>query len=334
MTPDRAPDRPTGPDLAGQSVLVTGGTGFIGSHLVRRLVHEGADVHVLKRPGSLAWRITDLAGRLTIHTGSLAETDRLEGILRDARPDAVLHLAGATDVRVLDADLDGLERSVEVNVMGFLRLVRAAHRLARPPRRIVRACGLEAYGTGPIPYREDQREAPVSPYSASQTGATHYAQMLAPHLPFDLVSLRLALVYGPAQAVSFFIPALIHHCLAGRPFPMTSGHHRRDLLFVDDAVDAFCRAAVVPGLDGAVLNVSSGEEHSMADVADLVEALCGRDGVVVEAENRPRRVDLPHLVADNTRARRSLHWRPGTSLRDGLHRTIDWYRAYAAPAAP
>ena len=126
-----------------------------------------------------------------------------------------------------------------------------------------------------MPYIESQREQPVSPYSASQVAVTHYLQMLAPHLSYRALTVRPALIYGPAQSSTFFIPRLIEHCLQGRDFGISSGHQGRDLLYIDDLIDALLLLLETPLSTGEIVNIGAGREYMMADVAATIIRLTG-----------------------------------------------------------
>ncbi|HET6566574.1 MAG TPA: NAD-dependent epimerase/dehydratase family protein [Rhodothermales bacterium] len=316
-------------DLRERTVLITGGTGFIGSHLAARLVQVGAHVHVLVRPGSDPARLSPLGDRIRLHRGDLTDALSLRASLEASRASLIFHLAGNTRGRRLDADLGQLDTSVQDNLQGTLNLVQAAHHGRSGVERLIRVGGLEEYGRGPAPYREEQREEPVSPYSASQTAATHYCRMLQPYVDFDLVTLRLALVYGPAQSTAFFIPSLITHCLRGQDFEMTSGEQGRDLLYVDDVVDALVRTATAPGLAGEVINVCSGVEHTIREVAEAIRGMTGGTSEIRVGAARERSSEILHLVGSNEKAKRLLGWSPTTSLREGLTRCIAWYEEQA-----
>ena len=224
----------------------------------------------------------------------------------------------------------GIERSLRINLEGTLTVLRASLDASHPVRAFVRTGGLEEYGDGPIPYREDQRERPISPYSASQVAATHYAQMLQRGSATEIVTVRPALVYGPGQSLDFFIPSLIARCLRNEDFDMSAGLQRRDLLFVDDAISALLTAATHGGLRGAVINVGHGVAHAMVDVAREIVSLTRSTAELRVGAVPTRTRDIEHLVADVALARTMLGWAPRVSLTDGLLRTIEAYRAVMA----
>jgi nucleoside-diphosphate-sugar epimerase len=320
--------------LRGRRVLVTGAAGFIGSHVVRRLLHVGADVHALVRPGSSARRLDALEPSIRRWDVDVADERAVLGCYRAARPEVVLHLAADTSVRRHEHGWEAVERSLAVNLRGTLNVVRGAIEADGAVSAFVRLGGLEEYGTAPFPFDEAARERPVSPYSASQVAGTHYCQMLQARAKAALVTLRPALVYGPSQSADFFIPGLIEACLRGEDFAMSDGGQRRDLLYVDDLVDAVLGAACRAGLYGAVINLGHGTEHRIRDVAREIVRLTGSRSRLLIGARTDDRGGLAHLVTSTTVAEDLLGWRPRVALRDGLLRTIDWTRARLAGAAP
>ena len=301
------------------------GPGFIGSHLVRRLVGSGADVHVLARPSSGRKRIADLGDAVTVWPGVIEDADAVGRCVRELQPVVVFHLAGDNDVRHGGADPAALAASVRVNLTGTLNVVAAA--AATGVERLVRAGGLEEYGHGSVPFAEEQREDPVTPYSASQVAAAHYCRMLQRHVDVSILTLRLALVYGPGQSDGFFVPSLVRSALAGDDFEMTGGEQTRDFLFVDDAAVAFVAAASAPALRGEIVNVGTGVERRVRDVADTIIRLTGSTAVLRVGAAPERPVEIERLACRNEKALQLLGWSAETGLEDGLRRTIDAARA-------
>lgn len=314
------------------SVLVTGGTGFIGSHLTRRLVREGARVHLLVRPESRSWRIRDVWADVTCWQGNVTDFDSVERCITGARPAVIFQVAGATHGRGLANDLAQIDQSIEMNLKGTLNVLKAAHRCEQAVQCIVRTGGLEEYGNGKAPYDEDQRESPVSAYSASQVATTHYCQMMGRGLGLPIVTLRPALTYGPAQSTSFLVPALILHCLEGRDFEMTSGEQGRDYVYVEDVVDAYLRAALTPEARGEVINIGSGREYRIRDVAERILRLT-EAAIRLQTGRSPRPCEIQHLFCRIEKAARILGWSPRTALEEGLAYTIAWYREHGAGAS-
>jgi nucleoside-diphosphate-sugar epimerase len=314
------------------SILVTGATGFVGSHVVRRLVRDGARVNVLARDESSLWRIGDVQSSVTIWRGDVTDPDSIARCIEASAPEVVIHLAGDTSVRRL-RDLEQIDRSIDVNLKGTVNVLKALERATFPVRCFVRAGGLEEYGRGAAPYSEDQRERPVSPYSAAQVAATHFCQMLQAHFRFPIVTLRPALVYGPAQNASFFIPSLVEHAIAGRDFDMTSGDQGRDLVYVEDVVEAFLAAAASRDVAGAVINIGSGREFKLLDVARTILDITGASIRLDTGAVAPRSSEIQHLYCRTETAARLLAWSPRVGLEEGLRRTVVWYRQHPTGSA-
>lgn len=282
---------------------------------------------MLLRAAGDAPRLRGVRGDVTVWTGDVSDAASLTAAIAGARPQVVYHLAADTGVRRLGQGWAGVERSIRVNLEGTLAVLRAALEAREPVERFVRAGGLEEYGDGATPYDEGQREQPISPYSASQVAATHYCEMLQRGTSTTIVTLRPALVYGPGQSSDFFIPSLIRSCLRDEDFEMTSGAQHRDLLYVDDVVEAFLLAGSRPTVTGGVINVGHGVEHAVRDVAELIVRLTGTRARLRIGARPERARDLEHLVTGTARAHAMLGWRPAVELEDGLRRTIDWYRS-------
>lgn len=313
--------------LQGASVLVAGATGFLGSHLVRRLVSLGARVQILARPRSALDRIADVKPRPPVLRAELSDAAGLATCVRSVRPDIVFLAAGSTSDRGRDQTAGQAgDESYQVNLIGTHRFLRAI--AAEAPRaRVIRLGSIAEYGTGPCPFKEEQREQPASPYAASLVAATHLGQAVCRQSGLAVTTLRLALTYGPGQGENFLIPSLISACLDGRPFELSSASSTRDIVYVGDVVDALLASAVADGLAGEIVNVGSGRESVVRDLAATVIGLVGSATELRESARPPSRGEPARLVFDPSRARQLLGWQAQTPIELGLERTIAWYRA-------
>ena len=308
-------------------VLLTGASGFLGSHLVRRLLAEEREVHALARPESAFTRLADVSSRVTRWCGDITDAVAVARACRESRAEVVFHCAGDTSARKFAGDWSAVDRAMRVNLHGTLAMLQGASQHGSRVATLVRIGGLEEYGTAPTPWSEAMREEPSSPYSASQVAATYACQALQPQLPFAVVTLRPALIYGPGQSTDFLIPALITALLRGERFAMTDGRQHRDLLYVDDFVEAALRAGANDNLRGAVINISSGWEWQVVKVVHQIAALLDAEVLLDIGARPPRAGELQHLVARNELAAELLDWRPTVGLDEGLRRTVAWYRA-------
>ncbi|MBW3663691.1 MAG: GDP-mannose 4,6-dehydratase [Actinobacteria bacterium] len=309
--------------LAGVPVFVTGGSGFIGSHLVRRLVDQGADVHVLTSGVSSVYpvRLTSLRDVITLHEGSLSDRTAMEAVVSAAAPRVVFHLGAYTHV---GKSWTRTDECVQVNVQGTVNLVQALS--SRQLDRFVNVGTSEIYGAIDVPFRESDHPRPVSPYAVSKYTAEMYVRLSQQHGGLPAVLIRPFNAYGPAQTPDRVIPEIILRGLRGQPLLMTRGTQTREFNFVEDLVDGLVRAATVPGVEGELLNLGCGEEVAIAELATTILELMGDPieaqlGVLAE-----RPIEIPRMYADASRARELLGWEPRHTLRSGLERTIEWYR--------
>lgn len=307
---------------AGSRALVTGASGFIGSHLVRRLVADGVEVHALTSAVSSVYpvRLVDLRDRIRLHEGSLADRSAMDAVVAAARPTHVFHLGAYTHV---GKSWHRVDECVQANVQGTVNLLLA---LDGRFERFVSTGTSEIYGDVPVPFREDEPVRPVSPYAASKYAAECMCRVFHDGRGWPIVMLRPFNAYGPAQTADRIIPEVVVRALRGQDIKMTTGRQTREFNFVADLVDGFVAAAVVPGVEGEVINLGCGEDVSIRDVTTLVLDLLGHP---VEAQfgalpDRP--TEIWEMRCDATKARDRLGWKPQHSLADGLEKTIAWYR--------
>ena len=306
-------------------VLVTGGTGFIGSHLVRRLLPD-ADVHVLARPASDPWRIEDVLGKITLWRADLTDATCVKECADAVQPEIVFHLAGDTAGRRWTRNFSELDRSITANLQGTINLIRALQASPRPPSRFIRAGGLAEYGDAPVPFDENQRESPVSAYGASQAATTMLLSALSRQLPFPAITLRFAAVYGPGRNEDFFLPSLIVRCLEQRDFEMTAGDQPWDLIYIDDAVEALVKAASTDIASGEIINIGSGRAPTLREVAELTVRKIGGPARLQIGALPVEAGDVKELYCRIDKAKTMLGWQPLIDLDTGLDRTIEWYR--------
>lgn len=310
-------------DLRNIPVFITGATGFIGSHLCRRLVSLGATVHILVRKPERLFRIKDIQDSLQIWHGDLGNFNFVKKIISGIKPVKIYHLAAYVNPA---RSTNLLESVIEDNVKGTVNLLRALENIDFDCFVNTGTC--EEYGDNPAPFTEEQRENPVSPYSASKVATTYFCQMLYKVQGLPIVTLRPFLTYGPYQESGLLIPSLIKCCLEKRDFKMSKGEQTREFNYVDDIVEGFYKASITEKAIGEIINLGNGKEYRILELVEIIIGLMGNP-ICVEVGALPyRKGETTHFFCSNKKARSLLNWNPKTDLIDGLKKTIDWYKGY------
>ncbi|MDK1374230.1 MULTISPECIES: NAD(P)-dependent oxidoreductase [unclassified Sinorhizobium] len=314
-------------------ILITGGAGFVGSHLARACVAAGHEVHLIIRPGSDDRRIEDLRGEIIRHNFDLQSETALKHCFSDVSPEQIFHLA-ARPRRAEAADLSDVRDGMREQVQVLIGLLSAAAGAARPPKTMIRTGSLAEYGAASAPFQEDMREIPVNAYGAELVAATHLLGALQRRLPFPVVTARLALVYGASQSTAYLLPWLITRCLAGEASMVRNPQDRRDLIHVDDAVGGLLRLAEAQLPGGTIINIATGFAPAMRDVARLIIAETGADPMLVSYGPADGSSGIPDFRAATALARSLLGWSASTPLAEGLVETVAWYREQTRSQEP
>lgn len=309
--------------LSNIKVLVTGISGFIGSHLARRLVEERAEVYGLVRNSSNLWRIKDLKNQTDLHYADLTDFELVRKVVQGIKPQKVFHLAAYVDV---SRSFEVMDEMVEVNIKGSLNLLKALDGTGYDCFINTGTC--EEYGDNPVPFREEQIPNPVSPYSASKVATTMLCQMLHKTKGLPIITLRPFLTYGPGQESNMLIPSLIKKALKSEAFEMTEGEQTREFNYVDDIVDGFIKASITPGAIGEIINIGNGLEYRIRDVVEMVLKLLNSPVKPKFGALSYRLGETWHFYCDNTKAKEILGWKPRVNLEDGLKMTINWFQKH------
>ncbi|WP_327088034.1 NAD-dependent epimerase/dehydratase family protein [Nonomuraea sp. NBC_01738] len=290
----------------GTRALVTGATGFIGSHLTRRLEQLGADVHAVSRSEqeplrTVAW-----------HQCDLRDADATSALVGSLAPDLIFHLAsevtGNRDVGMVRATLDA-------NLGAAVNLLTAAV-----------GTGTRLVFAGSVEEPRDDRTVPHSPYAAAKYAATAYAQLFHRLWGVPVTVLRIAMAYGPGQRdTAKLVPHVATELLQGRAPRLASGTRLIDWVYIDDVIEAFVRAAENDRATGGMYDIGGGVGLSIKDTVDLMGRLAGSTVAPEYGALPDRQADRAH-IADLAPTGAKLGWQPRTALEDGLKNTLEWYR--------
>jgi len=305
--------------LKGNKVLITGSTGFIGANLVRSFLKTGAEVHILTRTISNRWRINEVLKDVDEHCVDLLDYEKLEPIISNVAPDMIFHTAiygGYSFQR-------DIKKIMESNVIGTVNLVRACKKVHF--ELFVNTGSSSEYGTKSKPMNEGDVLEPVDEYGVSKAAATLYCQAVARRERRPIVTLRLFSPYGNYEEPTRLIPSVVMSCLKGRNPEVSSLDSVRDLIFIEDVIDAYMKVIGVSDISGEIFNIGYGKQHSVGEVVDTIIELTGNK-VLPEWGSVPKRANEPDVWQANiTKAKDVLKWEPKYNLEKGLAKTVKWF---------
>ena len=312
--------------LAGRSVLVTGAGGFIGGHVVERLVNDGARVRALCRynsrneRGTLDWLAPEVTADVEVILGELRDVESVSDAV--AGMDVVIHLGAQIAIPYSYVNPRDF---IEVNVLGTLNVAEAARR--HGVARVVHTSTSEVYGSAQtVPMTETHPLEPQSPYAASKLAADKLIDSY--HRSFDLPAcvVRPFNTYGPRQSARAIIPTIISQALAGSTLRLGSLTPRRDLTFAADTAAGFVAAATAEDAVGRTIQLGANHDVSVGDLVRLVGEVLGRE-LTVETDSRrvrPEASEVVRLISGPFLAEEVLGWRAEVPLHEGLAQTIAW----------
>jgi len=307
-----------------ERAVVTGGAGFVGSVLARKLVTLGYDVHVWLRPGSDPWRLATLDTRKDFV--DLTDSGSVSAAMTRARPDYVFHLAAHGSY---PSQVDW-RRMVETNVLGTMNLVHAA--LAQNVGTIVNTGSSSEYGLVDHPPPESARAEPNSTYAASKLSQTTFCRLISREHGIHIPTLRLYSVYGPYEEPSRLMPTLITHGLAGKLPKLVSPTTARDFVYVDDVADAFLRAARTETEEpGAIFNVGTGRQTTIGEVVAIARNVLAIEAEPMWSSMPAREWDTTVWVADPRKIESSLGWSASVDFEAGFKRFASWLEREGPP---
>jgi len=316
-----------------EKILITGADGFIGSHLTEALVRAGHKVRAFVLYNSFnSWGWLDqcepdVQGQFEAFSGDIRDPYGVKQAMKGC--ESVIHLAALIGIPY---SYHSPETYVDTNIKGTLNILQAARDLG--VKRVVHTSTSEVYGTArSVPINEDHPLQGQSPYSATKIGADQLALSFHSSFGLPITILRPFNTYGPRQSARAVIPTIITQILKGKKeISLGSIHPTRDLNYVEDTVEGFIKALIANKIEGEVINLGSGFEISIGNLAHMIAELMGTKISIKESSERVRPTDseVERLLADNQKAKDLLKWSPKNSglagLSQGLAQTIEWFR--------
>lgn len=309
--------------LKGKKIIVTGGSGFIGSHLTRRLCREGAEVAILCKYNSVMdnVRLVDVWSDIKVLEADIRNQDSLVQIA-DYKPDIIYHLAAYNHVG--DSFLH-VSEAMHSNAVGTANVIEAYDGY----ERFVYIATSEVYGRQEdVPFAEDMTPNPISPYAVGKYSGELYCKMKMERSDRRIVVIRPFNAYGPYQSPRAVIAEMILTCLAGKPVYATEGIQTRDFNFVGNLVDGFVLAGIREEAVGKTINIGSGEEIAIRDLIKLIHSLTESQSDLHIGALELRPTEIWRMFAANDQAQQILGWSPNVSFEDGMRITIEWYKEF------
>src|SRR3989338_5254576 len=289
--------------LKGQNILVTGGSGFIGSHLISFLSSQDAKVHALifsrEANAQNLWKFKTKS--IKYYKCSLLNFRDLNTIVKFIKPVKIIHLGSLVD---LNRSFQIARRVIYTNIEGTLNLLESLRNV--PFDLFVYASSVEVYGNGPIPFRENQREVPPSPYAIS--------------------ILRLSTCYGPGQNKNKLIPSIIKYALASRPIKVGQTNQNRNFIYIKDLIKAMGKVLVKPKAINEILNIGNEESISIEKIIESIKILTGSNSLVLAGSVPNREQEIQNWDISTVKTKKILGWKASTPLKKGLKETISWYQ--------
>ncbi|MFA6269266.1 MAG: GDP-mannose 4,6-dehydratase [archaeon] len=308
----------------GKKVLVTGGAGFIGGHLVKRLLNEGAEVSSLVQYKEKInnVRLSAVWEKVNVIEADIRNSDSLIAV-KKLVPQIIFHLAAFNHV---GRSFTNVQECFDVNAKGTANLLDVYDDY----ERFVYTSTSEVYGlqTG-VPFVESMTPNPSSPYSVTKYSGELYAKMKQRMNNLPIAVIRPFNVFGPYQSPSAVIPDLIIKALKGERISTTKGEQTREFNFVENTIDGFLLAAEKKEAIGEVINIGAGEEISIADLVKKIAKYSNSKSElgIGDIEYRPN--EIWRMYADSSKAKKLLGWTPKVSFDEGLKKTIEWFKDYA-----
>jgi len=303
--------------FSGKAVLVTGGTGFIGTHLCRRLMDCGASLHAVSRK----YR-PQLSEQITWWQADLSNIAAVRHVLRNAQPRIVFHLAS----RVMGArELDAILPTFYDNLVSTVHLLTVAAELGC--ERMVLASSSEE------PNQLDSTTFACSPYAAAKCASSIYGRTFYRLFELPVVMPRIFMTYGPDQKdQQKLVPFVVRHLLRGECPRLTSGRRKADWIYVDDVIEGLLRAAITAGIEGSTFDLGTGSLVSVREIVEQIAQIVGSSTELLFGAI-PDRPFEQERAADTCFLSDMLGFQPAVSLKQGLEATVAWYRQVCDPAS-
>ncbi len=301
--------------------LITGGSGFIGSNLIRKLIKENQELTILIRENSDLWRINDLVPKIKTIKTDFSNYGKLEKLISDIDPNFVYHLGtyGGYPFQT------SIQKTTQVNIINTIKLFESLSK-CNNLKLVINFGSSSEYGPKSNPMNENDDAIPTTPYGISKLTQTNFAKFYSENVNLPIVTLRLFSVFGPFEEPGRLIFDIMTSIIKGKTIELSSPFPRRDFVYVSDVIEAIETITNAKNIVGDIFNIGSGVMHSVEDVVNNALKIAKSDNKI-SWDVKQKRVfdDMTPWVSDIQKIKKNLKWEPKYSFADGLALTYKWY---------
>jgi len=307
-------------ELDNKSILVTGGNGFIGAAIANRLTSQDIFVNIFSLNNEFNWRIQN-KDNCKLFIFDIRNKSEVENHIKKIEPDIIFHLAGYVNP---ERDLNVINDTYSINLKGTQNLILSL--MEYDYDLFINTGTSDEYGYNVAPFKEIQREKPVSPYSASKVASTFFCEMVSNIYNKPIITVRPFLAYGPTQIARLLIPWLIYSGIEKKKLLLTPCEQTRDFIYIDDLVDAYISLALnVKKINkGGIFNIGSGKEIKILRIVAAIQQKIQNTQFIIGGKEY-RRGEAMHFYSSIKKITQTIGWEPKWSIEDGIEETINWW---------
>ncbi len=307
----------------GNTFLITGATGFIGSNIVRELVRQKKHVSIIVRDKKLNWRLKDIAKDLDIYECDILDP-KLREIVGKVNADYIFHLASYGNL----PHEDDIYKMVDINLKGAINLLNAVKKT--PFKLFINSSSGAEYGVKKEDMSETDILEPINNTGVVKSIITLYCQKEAIRNNLPIITFRLFTPYGYFEGDNRLVPSAILSALKGTPINVSSPAYVRDFIFINDVVNAYIAATEVKHNPGEIYNIGSGKQHSVGEIVRLILEITKSKSIVEwgAVKKQARYIEPVKWQADMSKTKKILHFEPKNSIESGLLQTIQWFKKH------